>query len=131
LGRGDAGEGAGGVLLRVYTHAFARRHSVTEIRRQAHHGSGHTVHGPVHAVDAVRGVLGLHAADRAAVRRRTRRSELGITFHVPFDVTFTIRHTTRFMYFPLGYDVPGALHASGPVGAFGRKGKTLHAGVRG
>lgn len=79
LGREDAGHGVVGVLLRVHIDAPARRRSVPEVRRQAHHGPGHIVHGPVHAVNAVRRVHGLHAADHLAVRRRTRRGEKDAT----------------------------------------------------
>lgn len=77
LGREDAGTGAVRVLLRVHTDALARRRPVPEVRRQAHHGPGHTVHGAVHAAHAVRRVHGPHAPDRLAVRRGTRRSETG------------------------------------------------------
>lgn len=73
LGREDAGPSAVFVLLRLHNHALARRRPVPEVRRQAHHGLRHTVHGLVHADDAVRGVHGIHATDHLAVRRRTRR----------------------------------------------------------
>jgi len=73
LGRGDTGRGSVGVLLRLHTHAPARWRTVAEVWRQAHHGLWHTVHGHIHADDAVRGAHRVQAADHPAVHRRTRR----------------------------------------------------------
>jgi len=91
LGRGDAGTGAVGVLLRLHTHAPARRCAVPEVRRQAHHGPRHTVHGHIHTDDAVRGAHRVHAADHPAVRGRTRR---GIILLPPYNVlsVFALSH---------------------------------------
>lgn len=75
LGRGDPGLGAVGVLLRLHNHAFAGRRAVPEVRRQAHHGTGHPVHGHFHTDDAVRGAHGLRAVDRPPIHRGSRRGE--------------------------------------------------------
>jgi len=71
LGRGDTGGGAVGVLLRLHTHACARRCAVPEVRREAHHGLRHTVHGHIHADDTVCGTHRVQAAVYPAIRRRT------------------------------------------------------------
>lgn len=78
LERGDAGTGAICVLLRLHTHAPARRRAVPEVRRQAHHGPRHTVHGHIHADDAVRGAHRVQAADHPAVHGRTRRGIISL-----------------------------------------------------
>lgn len=75
LGRGDPGARAVGLLLRVHTHALARRRAVPEIRRQTHDGHRHTVHRSVYADHPVRGQLRVHGADRPAIHRRPRRSK--------------------------------------------------------
>jgi len=71
LGRGDTGGGAVGVLLRLHTHACARRCAVPEVRREAHHGLRHTMHGHIHADDTVCGTHRVQAAVYPAIRRRT------------------------------------------------------------
>jgi len=81
LERGDAGTGAVGVLLRLHTHSPARRCAVPEVRRQAHHGPRHTVHGHIHTDDAVRGAHRVQAADHPAVRGRTRRGTILIPLY--------------------------------------------------
>lgn len=75
LGRGDPGLGAVGVLLRLHNHPLAGRRAVPEIRRQAHHGIRHPVHGHFHPDDAVRGAHGLQAVDRPPIHRGSWRGE--------------------------------------------------------
>lgn len=54
LGRGDPGTCAVSLLLRLHTHALARRRAVPKIRGQAHDGHRYTVHRFVYADHSVR-----------------------------------------------------------------------------